>query len=61
MPRPIAGSSKMTARLHIVVEPQELEEIDDIQFSNRIRTRSETIRRLMKLGIQAVREGRALD
>ena len=42
-----------TERIQIVISPSELRAIDDWAFANRIRSRSEAIRRLVKLGLEA--------
>jgi hypothetical protein len=38
----------------VVLTPAEAESLDDWGFSNRIRSRSEMIRRLMKVGLETL-------
>ncbi|WP_265975783.1 hypothetical protein [Brucella intermedia] len=44
-------AQKKTERLHMLMSPSELEEIDDWRFRNRISNRSEAIRRLCQIGL----------
>lgn len=53
MVRPIAGMEKKTVRVHIALEPAELEAIDDYRFQKREPSRSEAIRALIALGLKA--------
>ena len=45
-------------RVQIVMSPSELKELDDWSWEQRIRSRSEAIRRLIKLGLQAAAKKR---
>jgi metal-responsive CopG/Arc/MetJ family transcriptional regulator len=44
---------RKTERLPFMCEKNLLDEIDNYSYSNRIRTRAEAIRRLIKVGLQA--------
>ncbi len=44
-------------RVPLVMTASELKEIDDWSFARRIRSRSEAIRRLIKLGLKAKETG----
>lgn len=56
MNRPVAGREKKTVRLHVLLEPTELEEVDAYRYGARIPTRAEAIRQLLKLGLEAAAE-----
>lgn len=53
MSRPVSGKEKKTFRLNMLFEPNELEELDNFRYAVRIPSRSEAIRTLMKLGMEA--------
>lgn len=44
-------SEKKTVRVQVVMAPSEVERIDDWGFKNRIRSRSEVVRRLLLAGL----------
>jgi len=44
---------KKSFRLNMLFEPNELEELDNFRYSARVPSRSEAIRMLMKLGMDA--------
>lgn len=46
-----------TERLHLLISPSELDAIDDWRFENRIATRAEAVRRLVKIGLDSSRRG----
>lgn len=50
MPKGYKGREK-TERLHMLISPKELEEIDEWQHSVRVATRSDAIRRLVQIGL----------
>jgi hypothetical protein len=52
MSRPTLGNSK-TERLNMLITADEIEVIDDWRFANRIGTRSEAVRQLVKIGLNA--------
>jgi len=43
-------------RVTTMMTPRELREIDDWSFSHRIRSRGEAIRRLIEIGLEAVKQ-----
>ncbi|GAB6854141.1 hypothetical protein JCM15831A_11650 [Asaia astilbis] len=45
-------------RVTTMMTPSEVREIDDWSFESRIRSRGEAIRRLIKLGLEAARDGK---
>jgi hypothetical protein len=45
---------KRTVRVQVVMTPSEAESLDDWGFSQRIRSRSEMLRRLMKVALEAL-------
>ncbi|MDR6664274.1 hypothetical protein [Rhizobium sp. 1399] len=45
-------SKQLTERVPIMFDPDLLKQLDDYSFRNRIRTRAETIRRLVMMGMQ---------
>lgn len=45
---------KKTVRVQVVMAPSEVEQIDDWGFRNRIRSRSEVVRRLLLAGLAAM-------
>lgn len=57
MNRPIAGKEKKSVRLHILLEPSELEALDDFRFSARIDSRAEAVRELVRRGMRASKDG----
>lgn len=56
MNRPIVGKEKRTYRSGLLLEPAELEELDNFRYEARIPNRSEAIRYLIKLGLEKFRE-----
>lgn len=57
MTRPPLSKDSPTVRLHMKLTKDELRQIDDWRFSNRVATRSEAIRRLVAVGLEMTREG----
>lgn len=53
MNRPVTGKERKSFRLNMLLEPHEVEELDDFRYSARIPSRSEAIRVLIKLGMKA--------
>jgi metal-responsive CopG/Arc/MetJ family transcriptional regulator len=53
MSRTVSGTEKRSFRLNMLFEPSELKELDDFRYAARIPSRSEAIRTLMKLGLEA--------
>jgi metal-responsive CopG/Arc/MetJ family transcriptional regulator len=53
MSRTAAGKEKKSFRLNMMFEPSELEELDNFRYSAHIPSRSEAIRMLIKLGMEA--------
>ena len=51
--RPVTGKERKSFRLNMLLEPNEVEVLDDFRYSARIPSRSEAIRVLIKLGIEA--------
>ena len=49
-------ASKKTVRVHIALEPSELEAIENFRFENRMQTRAAAIRELIKRGLSASNE-----
>lgn len=47
----MADDEQKTERLNLFISPSELKAIDDWAWANRIRSRSEAIRRLCKIGL----------
>ena len=45
-----------TARVQLMMTPAEVKAVDDWSFEQRIRGRSEAIRRLIELGLEAARK-----
>lgn len=52
MARPKLGEGE-TERLHVKITSEELSAIDDWRYGNRVPSRSEAVRRLVQMGIQA--------
>ena len=52
---------KKTERIQVVMAPSDVEAVDDWSFANRVRSRSDAIRRLVHLGIEAWNKQRAAD
>ncbi len=46
-------------RIQLLMTPAEVKAIDDWSFANRVRGRSEAIRRLIELGLNAAPTGKA--
>lgn len=44
-------TDKKTERLHMLISPAEIEAIETWRFANRIQTRAEAVRRLVKIGL----------
>ncbi len=49
----MTDSENRSVRLNMMFAPSEIEAIDDWGFANRIRSRSDAIRRLIKRGLEA--------
>ena len=49
------ATPKKTERIGLVLSQDELKEIDDWSWSQRIRSRSEAIRRLIRVGLDNVK------
>jgi metal-responsive CopG/Arc/MetJ family transcriptional regulator len=47
----MASDDQKTARVQLLMTPDEVKAIDDWSFENRVRGRSEAIRRLIELGL----------
>lgn len=47
------SDEQKSERVQIVISPSELKALDDWSWEQRIRSRSEAIRRLLKLGLEA--------
>lgn len=52
--------SKRTERLQVMLNDEELIEIEDWRFLNRIGSRASAIRLLIQLGLEASRQGTAI-
>ena len=52
----MAAEPKKTERIGLVLSEEDLKEIDDWSWDERIRSRSEAIRRLIRLGLDAARK-----
>lgn len=50
------ADEQKTERVQLLMTPSEVKAIDDWSFENRIRGRSEAIRRLIELGLVKARE-----
>jgi len=51
-----------TVRVHLILDAEEVKAIDDYGFAQRIRTRSEAMRRLIRKGLEEEQDaGRASD
>jgi len=53
MARPLTGDEPLNQRLHLMLAPSDLQSIDDFRFTERVGSRSEAIRRLIELGLEA--------
>lgn len=60
MARPPLGESS-TERLHLKITADEITAIDDWRFANRAPSRSEAVRRLLKIGLKAEKENGQID
>jgi hypothetical protein len=49
----MAGSR--TERLHVLLTKEEMEQLDDWMFSQRVRTRGEAVRQMLKIAREATR------
>jgi hypothetical protein len=47
--------AKRTVRVPLLLTQEEAKRLDDWQFANRLRTRSDAIRRLIELGLEAAK------
>jgi hypothetical protein len=56
-----ADDAKRTIRVPLLLTPEEAKNLDDWRFANRLASRSEAIRRLIELGLQATQEGKSPD
>lgn len=54
----MAGDKPRTERVPLLLTAEEVQELDDWQFSKRMRTRSDAIRELMKLGYAAAADAK---
>lgn len=52
MNRPIAGVEKKSFRLNMLLEPLEVEALDNFRYSARIPSRAAAIRLLIKIGLE---------
>lgn len=52
----MSEDAKRTVRVPLLLTPEEAAELDDWQFSNRLRTRSDALREMMRRAIQTDRE-----
>jgi hypothetical protein len=50
----MAGEERKTIRIPLLMTPSELSALDDWAFANRVRSRGESIRRLIEAGIKAL-------
>ena len=50
----MTDEAKRTIRVPLLLTTDEAKALDDWQFTNRLRTRNEAIRRLIELGLKAV-------
>lgn len=48
----MADQSKRTIRVPLLLTPEEARELDDWQFTNRLRTRSDALREMMRRAIK---------
>ena len=46
------GDEKRTVRVPLLLTPEEAKELDDWQFTNRLRTRSDALREMMRRTIE---------
>ena len=53
MNRPIVGNERRSVRFSMLLEPSEVEELDDFRYRMRIPSRAEAVRYLIKLGLQS--------
>lgn len=51
----MARIATLTAKKLVALEPSVVREIEDFRFSERIKTESEAIRRLIELGLEAAK------
>jgi hypothetical protein len=51
----MADEEKMNVRVPLMITPSEVAAIDDWSFANRIRSRNEAIRRLIRAGLDALK------
>jgi hypothetical protein len=51
----MTDDTKRTIRVPLLLTPEEAKKLDDWQFANRLRTRSDAIRRLIELGLEAAK------
>ena len=59
MEKATAKPAERTERVQLLMTAEELKGVDDARFDLRIGTRSETIRQLLKKGLEAARDGRS--
>lgn len=50
-------ATRIPGRVYAAFDPDEVKELDDWGFSQRIRSRSEVVRRLVRLGLDAAKKG----
>lgn len=48
----MAGDKPRTERIPLLLTKEEIRDLDDWQFTHRIRTRSDAIRRMMRIAIE---------
>jgi hypothetical protein len=53
MNRPLIGKEKRSVRFSMLLEPGEVEELDDYRYRTRRPSRAEAVRHLIKLGLEA--------
>ena len=51
---PTEKKAAMTAQIHMMLTPEQDLALDDFQFANRIRTRSEALRAVLVAGLEAL-------
>ena len=56
---PHMTDEQKTERVQLMMTPSEVKAIDDYSFAGRIRGRSETIRRLVQIGLKASKKDAA--
>lgn len=54
---PRMSDEKRSIRVPLLLTPEEAKELDDWQFTNRLRTRSDALREMMRRTIEASKSG----